>query len=94
MCYHNSTHTTAQGQCGHTLYRIAGNIGQAGIKFGRLASTSVNIKFGGQRSRHTLLRYCHDLIFVDFNLAVGLLIRRTAKLDSSPNISGYTIHEA
>ena len=28
---------------------------------------------------------CHDLILADFNLAVGLSICQTAKLNSSPN---------
>ena len=28
---------------------------------------------------------CHDLILADFNLAVGLSIRQTAKLNSLPN---------
>ena len=51
-----------------------------GIIFGGLASTGVNIKFGGHCSRHVACQ-CHDFNFSDFNLVVGLLTRQVKFLD-------------
>ena len=49
-----------------------------GIKFGGLASTSVNINLADSAAGIRCAQ-CHDLILADFNLAVGLSIRQTAK---------------
>ena len=41
-----------------------------------------NLADSGSRQHCT---QCYDFILTDFNLAVGLSIRQTAKLNSSPN---------
>ena len=57
-------------------------------KFGRLASTGVNIKLANfnlaDSAAGIRCMQCHDLILTDFNLVVGLSIRQTAKLNFSP----------